>query len=585
MAQRLISVFFALIFSAAPLAAQQSDASAPQPTAERAEGIPALGMGLAGLSDWSTQHPFIDLMKTASPWVGHLPDTWGAVSHDELFATGHLDPVGWPISLPEGVTQLETLILTDQPEAANHLHGRYVVSYDGAALVEITGRATRVDNTPGEIRFQYAPGPGSVGIAVSEIDPANPIRNIRIARADQLDLLKGGALFNPDWIARIKDLRVLRFMDWMMTNDSPVQTWEDRPRLDDATWVSYGVPFEVMIALANQIGADPWFTLPHMADDTYVQRFAEMTQDKLRPGLKVYVEYSNEMWNAASPQGQWAEQQAAELWGESEYGWLHFYALRAAQVMEIAATSFGNDGPKRLVRVISTQTGWPGLEEHILLAPMAFLRLGRPPQEFFEAYAVTGYFGYELGTPEIGAQMDQWIAQAEQDAITAGEAQGLKRLTLNAHIERTKYDTAFVRMAEAVAQGSLKELVEDVLPYHGKVAARTGLNLIAYEGGAHILAQGAITENKAHTDLLSAFSYSPEMGRLYETLLSNWVSSNGTLFTGFVDVSPPSKWGNWGALQHLSDDNPRWDLLQSFNETGPVDWEIRSAQDFIDLPQ
>jgi hypothetical protein len=32
-------------------------------------------------------------------------------------------------------------------------------------------------------------------------------------------------------------------------------------------------------------------------------------------------------------------------------------------------------------------------------------------------------------------------------------------------------------------------------------------------------------------------------------------------FNAFVDVAAPSRWGSWGALRHLTDDNPRWQVL------------------------
>ncbi len=38
---------------------------------------PSLGMGLAGIADWETQMPFIDLMKSARPWVAIRPRSGG----------------------------------------------------------------------------------------------------------------------------------------------------------------------------------------------------------------------------------------------------------------------------------------------------------------------------------------------------------------------------------------------------------------------------------------------------------------------------------------------------------------------------
>ena len=66
---------------------------------------------------------------------------------------------------------------------------------------------------------------------------------------------------------------------------------------------------EVMVALANQLSADPWFCIPHMADDDYVARFAAIARDNVDPGLKIHVEYSNEVWNSGFSQATYAREQ------------------------------------------------------------------------------------------------------------------------------------------------------------------------------------------------------------------------------------------------------------------------------------
>ncbi len=572
--------------AAAPVAEEaplppRPELALPDPGA-RPDGAPALAMGLNGLSDWSTQHPFVDLMKSSRPWIGHLPGQWGGVEIDALRALGALDSDGWPLRIPEGVERLEALLLTDQPEAAKHLRGTYVVMWQGKGDLQLTGRASRVRMEEGRALFDYAPGDGSVGISISALDPEDPIRDIHVVREDQMPLFEAGALFNPDWLARIHDLRSLRFMDWMMTNGSPVQGWDDRPRMSDATWTAWGVPPEVMIALANQVGADPWFTLPHMADDDYVRHFAELVKTRLDPGLKAHVEYSNEVWNHIFPQAQWAAQQAEARWGRSESGWIQFYGLRAAQVMDIWSEVYGDAADTRLARVISTHTGWPGLEEQILTAPLAYLALGRAPQESFDAYAVAGYFGYELGGAEMAGQVDDWLSRAEMQAQEDGEAQGLRRVALREYVKRHRFDAAMLPVAMALQEGSLAELTGEIFPYHAGVAEAAGLRLVMYEGGTHVAAQAERVQDERLTSFFEQFNYSPEMAKLYEQLLTGWIGAGGTLFNAFVDVAPASQWGSWGALRHLDDANPRWDMLMSYNASAPTGWEARDAGAFDD---
>ncbi|MHA6346809.1 calcium-binding protein [Roseivivax sp. CAU 1761] len=562
----------------APLPARETVELPPR--GARPDGAPALAMGLNGIADWSTQHPFLDVMKTAREWIGHLPGQWGGVSAAELRAAGDLDAEGWPLRIPEGVDRLETFVLTDQPEAAQHLRGHYVLRHQGQGRIELSGRARRVHYQPGEIRFFYEPGDGPVGIVLHETDAADPVRAISIVREAHLPLHEAGALFNPEWLARIEDLRVVRFMDWMLTNGSPVESWADRPRLGDYTWSAWGVPLPVMIALANRIGADPWFTLPHRADDAYVRRFAEAVRDGLDPRLKAYVEYSNEVWNGIFPQHAWAQAQAETRWGTAGDGFAQFYGLRAAEIMDIWSEVFGTEAPRRLVRVIAVHTGWPELEEAMLTAPLAYLDLGRMPRESFDAYAVAGYFGHDLADEDNAARLAGWLDRAEEAARAEGEAQGLRRVALREHVRARRFAPAFGAAAEAIAAGSMRRLTEELLPYHVAAAREAGLSAVMYEGGSHAVARGAALEEARITDFLAAFAYSPEMAGLYRDLMAEWLSLGGRLFNAFVDVAAPSKWGAWGALRHLDDANPRWDVLMAHNATAPVDWESRDPAAF-----
>jgi len=63
------------------------------------------------------------------------------------------------------------------------------------------------------------------------------------------------------------------------------------------------------------------------------------------------------------------------------------------------------------------------------------------------------------------------------------------------------------------------------------------------------------------TDFFQHFNYTPQMGALYTALLEGWAEAGGTLFNAYADIYVPTKWGSWGALRHLDDDNPRWDAL------------------------
>lgn len=510
---------------------------------------PNLSLGLAGVNDWSVQQPFLDVMKTARPWVGHLPGQWGGWGHEDLAARGYLDANGWPKSLPPDLSGLSTLILTDLPEDASGLAGRYVLTWQGKGTLAIEGRAKLAKAEPSRILFDYTPGEGAVMLTLTAIDPDDPIRNIVVVREDRAEALAAGQIFNPDWLARIRGIKAIRFMDWMATNDSALAKLTNRPKPADYTWARQGVPMEIMIALANALNADPWFTLPHLSEDALVRDWAQMAHKGLNPGLVAHVEFSNEVWNWQFAQAHWAEDQGKALWHQ-DGTWVQFYARRAAEVANIWADVFKDD-PARLVRVIAVQTGWLGLEEQILDAPLVVAEGRKPPVDSFDAYAVTGYFSALLGADEKALTIKGWLLQS-RDADPA-----------------QPYRLANEIAAEELRDGSvtgnpedsLSRLLTEVLPYHAAVADKRGLKLAMYEGGTHIVGFGAQMEDADLTAFFEQLNYSPEMGALYADLLAGWQAISDQPFNAFVDVYRPGKWGSWGALRHLGDENPRWQAL------------------------
>ncbi len=534
------------------LAARVADLAGVVPEAP-APADPSLGLNLAGISDWSTEQPFLDLMRSARPWIGHEPDRWGAWDPARLAAGGFLGAGGFPLALPPGVDRLESFVLTDQPEAGDWLAGTYVLRWEGGATVDVIGRAEAVRAGDREIRFDYRPGEGLVAVVVTALDPADPLRAMTLVREDRLELWEAGAIFEPRFLDRVRGARALRFMDWMATNNSAQVEWADRPRVHDFTWATHGVPVEVMVRLANEVGADPWFTLPHMASDPYVEAFAAAVRDGLDPRLKVHAEWSNEVWNWIFGQAAWADAQARARWGQDAPGdaWMQWAGLRAAEVADIWARAFAEE-PGRLVRVVGVQTGWPGLEDPLLDAPLAVAEGRRPPSESFDAYAVTGYFGHALGSPDLAPDLRAWIA-----AGTAGPR------------------------ATDLARADIATLRDELWPHHREAAARRGLRLVAYEAGPHAAGHGELVEDEALTAFLTAWSYSEDMGALQAELVDAWEAAGGTLLMPFVDVAPPSKWGSWGALRHLDDESPRWDALMAANARAPA-WEEGRAPAFAD---
>lgn len=547
----------------APAVAQVIDPAALTPITN-----PNLALGLNGITDWSVQQPFLNVMKTARAWTGHLPGQYGGWDHDRLAAAGVLGPNGWPIAIPPGLTGMSTLVMVDLPEDAGGVAGQYLLTYEGKGELRIDGRVTNVVMGDGLAQFNFTPGEGGVFLHLDAIDAADPIRDIVIVRADRAALLAGGQIFNPDWLARLRGVKTIRLMDWMRTNDSPLARLEDRPKPEDYTWTRLGAPIEVMVALANALDANPWFTLPHLASDDLVRFYATTARDRLDPDLVAHVEYSNEVWNWQFEQAVWAEEQGRLRWG-GESKWVQYYALRAGEVATIWADVYGDAAPTRLVRVLATQTGWLGLEDQILTAPDVMAEGHPAPATLFDAWAITGYFSAGLGSDEKAPVVRGWIAESEAAARDAAAAQGLQGAAAADFVAAHRFDGAVAMALAELDSGSVTGRTEDsvedyltrTLPHQAQAAATHGLRLMMYEGGSHVVGNGVQVDD----DLLTAFfvhlNYTPEMAQLYDRLLQGWAAVTPEPFNAFVDLATPGKWGSWGALRHLGDDNPRWQVL------------------------
>jgi len=392
---------------------------------------PSIGVGLTGVVDWSAENPFIDVFKSARDWIGHESGQWGGTSYQELLDAGALDENGWPTEIPSGVDRIGTHILTAQNAGATSLAGRYRLTYDGEGELSING-VNNIEYGDGEIWFEYIPGQSeTVGIDILRTGSnGNHIRNISVVHEDNISAFEAGEIFNPNFVELIEDMRSLRFMDWMGTNNSTQSEWADRPQTDSFTWSegAGGVPVEVMVELANLTGTDPWFNIPHLASQEYIENFATYVRDNLDPNLKAHFEYSNEVWNWMFEQTQWAGQMGEELWPGQPDAWLQYYALKSVEMAEILDRVYGAEAGDRLVKIIATQTGWPGLEEPILNAAQWLASdpdQDRAPHTYFDAYAVTGYFGGSLGSDKA-ATVRGWVVESIERATTDANALGLR---------------------------------------------------------------------------------------------------------------------------------------------------------------
>lgn len=518
----------------APIAGPAGSAAAAGPAA------PArIGTNLEGPADWTTEQPFIDQMKFSRPWISGVDGTW---DDGRRIAT---DADGWVASLQPGQIA-RSVVLTD---LTTYRPGVYDVTFTGRGDLQIQG-ATQVG--PGHLQFSRTDGDGTTILTLVSTDPADPLRNIKITPPggvclnDRLTTVAGPAacsrgdyrsfvdhsdtlLFNPDFLARTAPYSLVRFMEWNLTNNSTQRTWGDRTEPTTAQWAVQGVPYEVQIALANQLKVDPWFNVPHLADDDYVRRLATLVRDRLDPGLIAHVEYTNEGWNSIFQQTRWLQEQglriepdlANEPWVA---GW-HYYSRRSTEVHKLFVEVFGGRG--RLHLATGSQSEVPYVSEQIL-------GYG-DTAAWTDSLAIAPYIGEVPSTEERAAQL-----------------------------RTTSVDAYFAEIETKILPATLKAITGN-----RAVADGFGVGLTAYEGGQHFVGTGGIENDAQVNALFDAVNRDPRMGDIYTRYLNAWEASGGGSFVHFVNVSRWSKWGRWGALTHINQprsESPKFDALMRFIE-------------------
>jgi hypothetical protein len=479
-----------------------------------------VGTNLNGLSNYSTELPFLDAFKTSSPWVSGTKETWNDGRPLDL------DDRGWVRSLQSGQIAYTALF-----SRVDRFHGtlapRYVVEYEGEGTLEYSGQAKLAGRGDHHDFIAIDSGAGDAVIEVTATDPNDYIRNIRVTPEDS----NPSHLFNPQFIASLEGYRTLRFMIWMLgesSDDIAARTWQTRPRLHDARWTVKGAPIEVMVELANRVGADPWFTIPHAADDDYVKRFAETVRDSLHTNRTIYLEYSNEVWNSVYPQTPYARDLglALGLSTDPSEALLRFYAMRSREVFDIWSALLSR---QRLVRLLAFQfDGSPEVSAEVALS-YADVR------HHLDAISVGPYFGTSLGA----------------------DSQALDRAR-NMNID------ALMRQLEDSELPSTTKLVLE----HASVARRYDLPLIAYEGGQHLWNMSGQPDSTVDA-LFSAANRDPRMGALYSKYLQSWQDAGGGLFVHLLDCANVRGNGDWGAKEFLSQpraDAPKYDAIQKWIE-------------------
>ena len=497
------------------------------------EAIPeaTVGINLTPLSDWEPVYPMVDLFKSTRKWISQREGAgW------EQGPPLELDDHGWIKRLePNCFAEVPLFFNTPGSMPA----GDYLLLYDGEGTLQIR-EANVVSNELGRLVIRIDETSKTLWVKITATNPADHIRNIRLILPG-FEATYQDDPWNPQFLERWRGTACLRFMDWMDTNNSEIETWADRPLVEDMSYSGYfaGVPLEHLIDLANRLNTDAWFCMPGRADDDYVRKTAEMVQEKLNPNLKAYVEYSNEVWNSMFSQTHENTEKAKTLGiGPPERPWEGNGMLYTQRTLEIGAIWHDVfDDDSRVVRVLAWQANAWWIENILFAYQESFNQV--------DAVAIAPYInlaafaeadGHDGPTAE---EISQWSEEDLLDYVTTN--------------------------CLAVATHEIQSLAE--------VTHAKNLKLLAYEGGQHFVGVQNGVNNNDLTTLLTSVNKNPRMQALYETYFNTWTEAGGNLFCYYVSTGRWSKWGGWGVLDRYDADpalSPKYLAL--------IEWAQRCGQ-------
>ena len=335
-------------------------------------GYGSIGTNLDGVTYFSGQIIWKDLAKGMMPWNQGSCDP------------SLLDAQGWPKSVPFpggascGIAGAGTAdkpnTLMGRDDGWHIPSGAYTLIFDGTGSIQTDFAAENKAcvSTGPTTTCTINVIPNSVGIRliITSSSASDHIRNIRFImpgseNGQPFTSNYQSQPFNPIFLSRLQNFKVLRFLDTLNVNNDNTVLWQNRRLSDYYTQSSSdnfqsGMAYEWMVDIVNAVpGADLWVNVPYVADDTYVQNLATLILGRLNSDRKVYLEYSNEVWNSIFSAHKYAWDQGVALGFEPQSGeqgnTLKFQVIRSNQVFKIVRQVFGNQS-SRVVNVLGRQS-------------------------------------------------------------------------------------------------------------------------------------------------------------------------------------------------------------------------------------
>ncbi len=524
-----------------------------------------LGYNTSGLHHLASSNPFSDIFKISRGWITSCDFDWQrnrpidpGCTRKTSFNTHESEKVsvdrnGWPTRLPargEHPTFTSINAIWDLPD--NFPVGQHFVTYQGDADIKVLGDVQIIRQIPGRIDFNLRSAKRNLRLHITRINPKNYIRNIKVIPQKYARTYAKQA-FNQDYLRSVRPFNAIRFMPWQNTKDTNLSQWRDRTTPQSAFYNgNAGMPVETMVDLANAAHAAPWFSMPHKATNDFMHNFARTVKARLNPHQKVYVEYSNEVWNSMYPATHYAAQQGLKLWprGKTEiknpgtrrlFLALNYNAKRSKEMCNIFKQSLGN----RAICVVSAYGSAPKMGEELMTCPLA----GGNCYKSFDAYAVAPYFGDYIARAENRALVKRWANQGN-----AGVNQ-LFREIMQGGLAKDKY-----------AGGAIENTIEERVKKNVALARKYGVKLLAYEGGQHLLRvdRPHVIHDPKVFRLFANANRHPQMGNAYTKYLRAWNRAGGGLLMHFNGIAAIDDRNIFPMLEKAGTRTPKYNAMINY---------------------
>jgi len=431
-------------------------------------------------------------------------------------AWSYVDATKWTTANPNVKTNSLGSPLSDASAYVylqNYPDGVYNVSFKGSVTIDFFGvghlAAPLVKGADGVTRGQvvvdasfYQDALRPLIMNVTNINAADPLAELKIiAPGYPAD---GSQIYTSEILRDLQPFDNIRFMDWELTNNSQITSWSQRGQSNQITGASLTgrpIDYESMIDLGNQTGNDIWLNVPALADDDFIKNLADLVRDKLKPGLKAYIEYSNETWNGYF--GQYNQVLTASKSNplitatDAMTRVSQQSAFMTKKISDIFRQEFGA-GFDRVVPVFGS---WAAVSNWTTIGLQFVKDHYGAPSQYIKSVAVAPYLGIKKGTDSAKQTVEGLINSL------------LQNISVNAPL-----------VSQSV-----------------KAAAAFGIPLDAYEGGTNILSIAASSSVKF------AAQDDPRMYDVYKAYMTMWRDQGG----GLIDLYTYS--GDiWGLKQRLS---------------------------------